>query len=435
MKMHAHASHASASSGKPHEPPPQIAVPSRPCPSSDIVLAATGNRLNFDALCWHVDPADARPSAFSPHRDRQPDDAPSTFRADGTAMYATAWVPFTDATPENSCLYVIPRQHDPGYFVGDDDDPGADKDPLQLCLPDKEAYQHITAVPAEAGSAVVFTHRIIHWGSRGRGRPKGYDTSAAATASTAPPLKPVEPRVCVSFGFADDAYEPAYVARSSNLPFPPLAHRAALVSAQCIVYHERFPPSVRMLRLMHDAVTSVGAEGLFDSAYKKKVMYEYVQAAAAVAAAAGRREGAKRQNGANALSVSDRGGRKTDANAAGSSGRPNAGTPNASKRNPFEMAEDSAGEEEASEAAEEECEDDEDEREALMERTLDWMVDAKLRGDGDDFDDDFDDYEDGVLEDEDGVSLVDRVDGGSHKRKKSGGGVRGFGGGGKKRRR
>jgi hypothetical protein len=46
---------------------------------------------------------------FSPHRDRQPDDAPATFRADGSAMYATMWVPLTRATPENSCLYVIPR--------------------------------------------------------------------------------------------------------------------------------------------------------------------------------------------------------------------------------------------------------------------------------------------------------------------------------------
>jgi hypothetical protein len=35
------------------------------------------------------------------------------------------------------------------------------------------------------------------------------------------------------------------------------------------------------------------------------------------------------------------------------------------------------------------------------------MLDAKMEGGGDDFEDDFDDYEDGVLEDEDGASLLE----------------------------
>ena len=28
----------------------------------------------------------------------------------------------SDATPENSCIYVIPKQHDPGYLEGDDEE-------------------------------------------------------------------------------------------------------------------------------------------------------------------------------------------------------------------------------------------------------------------------------------------------------------------------
>lgn len=63
-------------------------------------------------LCRLVDP-NRGDVGFSPHRDRQPDDSPATFRPDGSAMYATMWVPLTPATPENSCLYVIPRwEHD-----------------------------------------------------------------------------------------------------------------------------------------------------------------------------------------------------------------------------------------------------------------------------------------------------------------------------------
>ena len=37
------------------------------------------------------------------------------------AKYLTCWLPFTDACPENSCLYLIPRSADPAYLAGDPD--------------------------------------------------------------------------------------------------------------------------------------------------------------------------------------------------------------------------------------------------------------------------------------------------------------------------
>lgn len=57
-----------------------------------------------------------------------------------------------------------------------------------MALPDKEAFQQVRALPAAAGEAVLFSHRIIHWGSAG--------------SRDAP-----HPRVSISFGFADDAFE------------------------------------------------------------------------------------------------------------------------------------------------------------------------------------------------------------------------------------
>jgi len=69
-------------------------------------------------------------------------------------------------------------------------------------------------------SWVVFTHRTIHWGSRGGRLPAG--------------APPPDPRVNISFGFADDAFEPAYVSRA-DLPFPPMAHRAALAGTRCLL--------------------------------------------------------------------------------------------------------------------------------------------------------------------------------------------------------
>jgi ectoine hydroxylase-related dioxygenase (phytanoyl-CoA dioxygenase family) len=77
----------------------------------------TGNEPSMDFLAWYVDTR-CGDSGFSPHRDRQPDNAAATFRKDGTAKFTTCWVPLSDATPDNSCLYVIPRRHDPGYTAG-----------------------------------------------------------------------------------------------------------------------------------------------------------------------------------------------------------------------------------------------------------------------------------------------------------------------------
>jgi ectoine hydroxylase-related dioxygenase (phytanoyl-CoA dioxygenase family) len=59
---------------------------------------------------------------------------------------------------------------------------------MRAALPNKEAFQNIRAVPVEAGDAVLFTHRIIHWGSSG---------SKFASAA----------RVSISFGCSDPLFE------------------------------------------------------------------------------------------------------------------------------------------------------------------------------------------------------------------------------------
>ena len=242
---------------------------------SEFMFRTTGNHLNHDALAWHVSIDDEKPTAFSPHRDRQPDDARETFREDGTAQYATAWVPLTDASPDgNSCLAFIPASLDPGYLEGDPEDPGLSheqSDPLRRCLPHKEAYQHITCVPAETGSIVVFTHRVIHWGT------------APVKKTPASYASRNEPRVCVSFGFADARYEPSYLRKIvSNTQvgtvemYPRLYARVALVAAQMVSYHERFPSDARALKKYH-ALLAHPRDPL-DPEYKRKVLREYVSA-------------------------------------------------------------------------------------------------------------------------------------------------------------
>ena len=216
---------------------------------STILKKTTKNEMNMDFLVWYIDPNN-KESGFSPHRDRQPSDTPSTFREDGTAMYTTCWIPFTDACPDNSCLYLIPRWADPGYFVGDDDN----KDPLQVALPNKESYQNIRAIPLSKGSCVIFTHRIIHWGSRGR---IGYHT----------------PRIACSFAFSDDKFEHSYLSRDL-LPYPDIQFRTALISAQMLIYYQRFSFSSQELSQFYQLYKSQQAH--FHSSYFEKVEFEFV---------------------------------------------------------------------------------------------------------------------------------------------------------------
>ena len=185
--------------------------------------AAGPNAFNGDILAWCVDPAKGQ-SGFSPHRDRQPEDVAASFRADGTPRYATMWIAVTPATPHNSCLYMLPRHCDPGYLAGDTD---AERDPLQVALKDKEAFQNIRAVPLDRGDAVLFTHRIIHWGSAGK-RERGDP-----------------PRISISFGCAAPEFEPAYFKDDVHLAgasHPPLELRLALAAAQMVRPPPR-PPS------------------------------------------------------------------------------------------------------------------------------------------------------------------------------------------------
>ena len=104
-------------------------------------------------------------------------------------------------------------------------------DPLQRCLPNKNGYQNIMALPVNAGSGVFFSHRILHWGSRGR---KGYAI----------------PRMALSIACSTEDFEPSYFANSTEqLPYPDLEVRLGLICGQCICYHERFSFNGKQMKL------------------------------------------------------------------------------------------------------------------------------------------------------------------------------------------
>mmetsp|Transcript_21832 Transcript_21832/g.32688 ORF Transcript_21832/g.32688 Transcript_21832/m.32688 type:complete len:516 (-) Transcript_21832:170-1717(-) len=252
------------------------------------------NQLNFDILAWFIDPRRGE-SGFSPHRDRQPDDIASSFHkpysrasakimngannvnagnkrcADATkeqtsrtiedygmAKYVTMWMALSNATPENSCLYVIPAGSDPGYYAGDPVDKNQ-PDPLQRALRNKNDYQNIRALPRRSGESVVFTHRIMHWGSKGN-------------------IRCNEPRVAISFVVSSGDFERPYVDPSyfTGNTLPPFHVRLLLVCAQLLIYHQRFNLSSLVIRTCFDYCKE--HQSILDPSYFKKVNFEFIGA-------------------------------------------------------------------------------------------------------------------------------------------------------------
>jgi len=269
------------------------------------------NQFNFDVLAWYIDPSEGI-SGFSPHRDRQPLNhlVKDSFHEDGQAKYVTLWMALSHATAENSCLYVIPKDCDPGYLNGDDVDEEEEQeqehkkdksanansnsnqqDPLTRCLSSKESYQNIRALPRAPGESVAFTHRILHWGSRGN---KNCINS---------------PRIAISFVCSDPSFERPYLknyerywttnintstSTSTNyssasagstkgIVLPPFEIRLLLVCAQLLIYYQRFDLPKDTIRACYEYCKEFKDE--LEPTYWKKVSLEFVKAMREVAVA------------------------------------------------------------------------------------------------------------------------------------------------------
>jgi hypothetical protein len=115
-------------------------------------LLGDGYRMTpTEIWVWHIKQS-ASAAGWGPHRDMPGLDS---VREDNTPRIVNTWIPLTDATPSNSCMYVLPTN-------------------LDANIPDKmdKSYrpyiklQDIRALPAEAGSALGWNTRILHWGGR-----------------------------------------------------------------------------------------------------------------------------------------------------------------------------------------------------------------------------------------------------------------------------
>jgi len=159
---------------------------------------------------WNVDPK-KRGAGWGPHRDM----GPRSLFQNGKPKSLTIWLPLTDATIDNGCMYVLPANRDPDYLSG-----GINKEHIDL--------QNIVALPAGAGSPVIWNQAIVHWGARSLPR----DSS---------------PRISVAFETQLAKVDPFNQPLIKPLTMPNFEIRLKLVCQQILQYAHMYPlqPDIR----------------------------------------------------------------------------------------------------------------------------------------------------------------------------------------------
>ena len=121
-------------------------------PIAQILSAALGPGYRWipHGWCHYVQPVRGA-AGWPPHIDGN------------LANRMSIWIPLTDATIDNGCVYLVPRDLNTSA-IGERRELRAASN-LQM----RELLQRSRAMPAEAGSLLGWPFRILHWGSTAHG--------------------------------------------------------------------------------------------------------------------------------------------------------------------------------------------------------------------------------------------------------------------------
>ena len=171
-----------------------------------------------DIWAWHVAAREGA-TGWGPHRDLP---RPDAVRANGLPRLLNVWLPLTDVSPDNACMYVLPAHLDPNFPQHVD---GGD-----FSLQD---WQNIRALPARAGSPLGWNTQVLHWGGRSSGRAAVPRISVGIYFHSADcNLHELNPDVARR-GFASLPFGPAL-----ELPF---ATRLEAIAGAIYMYNRRIP--------------------------------------------------------------------------------------------------------------------------------------------------------------------------------------------------
>jgi len=159
-----------------------------------------------DFWVWHIDPK-ASQSGWSPHRDKDY----NSLHEDGSPKSLTIWLPLTQSTPLNGCMYIVPAYRDPTYGKTNDKEW-------------KMNLQDIRALPALAGSILCWNQAVFHWGSHASEREKA-------------------PRISISFEFQAANIPPMNKPLMDPYNVPDLESRIILIAKQILQYKHMYPLS------------------------------------------------------------------------------------------------------------------------------------------------------------------------------------------------
>ena len=163
-------------------------------------------RMLPDFWAWHVDPHGVR-SGWPPHRDK----GATSLLSDGRPKSVTVWIPLTNATPLNGCIYIVPADLDPTYNT------------------DREReyrfkLQDVRALPSTAGAVLCWNQAVVHWGGRTSERAHG-------------------PRISIACEFQRGDVPPFNTPLIDPLTCPTVSQRLALIAKQVLQYQHMYPLS------------------------------------------------------------------------------------------------------------------------------------------------------------------------------------------------
>jgi hypothetical protein len=98
-----------------------------------------------DFWAWRINPEN-EDRGWEVHRDK----GRLALFDNGMPMSLTVWIPLSDATTLNGCIYILPADRDASYPTGDEN---------------RVDWTNARALPMRAGSVVLWNQNVWHWGS------------------------------------------------------------------------------------------------------------------------------------------------------------------------------------------------------------------------------------------------------------------------------
>ncbi len=185
-----------------------------------------GYRMMPAFWAWHVD-GKREGAGWTPHRDL----GYRTLLPDRRPKAMTFWLPLSEATPQNGCMYIMPADLDPTYGTPSDNQFKID-------------LQSMRALPSPAGGLLAWTQAVLHWGGRAR--------------------KPVTtPRISISVEFQRGDQAPIYEPLLDPLQLPDMTSRLRLILRQVLQYKHMYPLSPDMESLAEAAAFRPGLTPAF----------------------------------------------------------------------------------------------------------------------------------------------------------------------------